>query len=161
MTTPANDVCPFGEGDASGSGCIKRPGHDGEHSVTPGVVDSQVPHLVAPNPPSPYATADPNTRHLLPSLFGVPRPGTLAPTGCNRLAVVPAEGLRNADDGTFPLGICDTCITAFYAALRGQELSDDRPTTNCRECQSQTRHDGLCAMCRQDAHTTWSTEETP
>ncbi|NEB70267.1 hypothetical protein G3I39_24900 [Streptomyces fulvissimus] len=152
------DICPYGEGPASGSGCIKRTGHDGEHSVTPGIAETPAPDTAAPNPPSPYATADPNARHLLPGLFGAPRPGTLAPTGCNRLAVVPAEPLQTADDGTFPHGICDTCITAWYAALRGQELPDDRPTTNCRECQSQTRHDGLCAMCRQDAHTAKETQ---
>ncbi|MFB8101327.1 hypothetical protein ACFC3O_00570 [Streptomyces sp. NPDC056007] len=112
---------------------------------------------IAPNPPSPYATADPNTRHLLPGLFGEPRPATLAPTGCDRLAVVPAEALRAAgDSNAFPPGICDTCIAAWYAALRGQELPDDRPTTDCRECQSQTRHDGLCALCRQDAHEEWT-----
>lgn len=39
MTTDlyANGVCPYGEGEASGSGCIKPAGHDGAHLVTPGV----------------------------------------------------------------------------------------------------------------------------
>jgi hypothetical protein len=29
--------CPYGEGQNSGSGCIKPVGHDGPHVVTPGV----------------------------------------------------------------------------------------------------------------------------
>lgn len=33
----ANGMCPYGEGEASGSGCIKPAGHDGVHLVTPGV----------------------------------------------------------------------------------------------------------------------------
>lgn len=32
-----DDLCPYGEGEASGSGCIKPDGHDGPHIVTPGV----------------------------------------------------------------------------------------------------------------------------
>ncbi|MEU8101662.1 hypothetical protein [Streptomyces rubiginosohelvolus] len=44
MTQPqtdpyANGVCPFGEDEAPGSGCIKPKGHDGAHLVTPGDVD--------------------------------------------------------------------------------------------------------------------------
>jgi hypothetical protein len=111
-----------------------------------------------PNPYSPYATADPNTRHLLPSFifFGPPQPGSLAPTGCERLAVVPDSPLTAASEGNaFPPGICETCIAAWDAALRGEELPDDRPAEDCRECGSSTRHDGLCAMCRQDEHDTW------
>lgn len=109
-----------------------------------------------PNPHSPYATAEPSVRHLLPGLSGPPTSGNLAPTGCNRLAVVPGEPLRAApDDNTFPPGMCDTCLAAWYASHLGEELPDDRPATDCRECESRTRHDGLCAMCRQDAHETW------
>jgi hypothetical protein len=116
---------------------------------------------VTPNPFSPYATADPNTRHLLPGFtFASPQLGHLAPTGCNRLAVVPTSPLRTAsEDNTFPPGICETCIAAWYAAQRGEELRDDRPLVDCRDCGSLTRHDGLCAMCRQDEHEAWWARE--
>ncbi|MET9056179.1 hypothetical protein ABZW50_34145 [Streptomyces bacillaris] len=35
----ADGICPYGEGRAPGSGCIKPKGHDGAHLVTPGDVD--------------------------------------------------------------------------------------------------------------------------
>lgn len=114
-----------------------------------------------PNPFSPYATADSTVCHLLPGLtFAPPRPGHLVPTGCNRLAVVPSGPLNTASEGnTFPPGICDACLAAWHASLLGEELPEDRSTTDCRECDGPTRHDGLCAMCRQEAHETWWARE--
>lgn len=32
----ANGICPYGEDQAPGSGCIKPAGHDGAHLITPG-----------------------------------------------------------------------------------------------------------------------------
>lgn len=114
---------------------------------------------IAPNPYSPYANADANTRHLIPnvSLFARPRPGVLAPTGCLRLSVVPEEPLRTVgDDGNaFPPGMCDDCVKAFHAAMAGDDYLDDRPAGECRECDSLTHHDGLCALCRQEKHEEW------
>lgn len=109
---------------------------------------------IAPNPHSPYADADPNSRHLFPSyaFFGAPTPGGLATTGCERLAVVPEEPLKDAADGILPDGLCPACL----AAMRGEELPEDvRPVTDCRSCDSSTYHDGLCAMCRMEAHEAW------
>ncbi|MFG2372590.1 hypothetical protein ACGFY9_14065 [Streptomyces sp. NPDC048504] len=116
-----------------------------------------MPDRLDPNPHSPYATAAPDVRHLLPGFCGKPSPGQLAPTGCNRLAVVPAEGLRTVgDDGdTFPAGICDTCIAAWYASHRGKELPDGRVATDCTECGSATLHGEWCALCRQEKHEAW------
>lgn len=110
---------------------------------------------IAPNPYSPYADADPNVRHIFPtiSFFGMPDPGTLTPTGCERLAVVPEETLRAADEGDeLPDGLCPACL----AAMRGEELPEDaRPVAQCRECEAWTDHDGLCAVCRQEKHEQW------
>lgn len=111
---------------------------------------------IAPNPHSPYADADPNYRHIFAAFtfFGDPHPGGLVPTACERLAVVPEEPLRdaNAGDGTLPDGLCPACL----AAMRGEELPEDiRPVTDCRECESRTEHDGLCALCRQEKHEAW------
>lgn len=36
---PGKSFCPFGEGKADGSGCLKPAGHDGPHIVTPGVTE--------------------------------------------------------------------------------------------------------------------------
>ncbi|MFE6126771.1 hypothetical protein ACFQ6Q_00640 [Streptomyces sp. NPDC056437] len=112
---------------------------------------------IAPNPHSPHATADPNTRHMIPSfIFAAPVPGVLALTGCNRLAVVPSEPLQTAgEEAAFPPGMCDDCIAAWHAVQRGEELADDRPLTDCTSCESPTRHGKLCALCAQDAHDEW------
>ncbi|MFG3090652.1 hypothetical protein ACGGAI_23810 [Streptomyces antibioticus] len=111
---------------------------------------------VAPNPYSPYADADPLYRHLipvlLPSLFGEPAPGTLAATGCGRMAVVPDEPLRFVDeqDGPLPAGVCPACITAMTDGTTPPYAASD-----CRRCESSTRHNGLCAQCRQEQHADW------
>lgn len=106
---------------------------------------------IEPNPPSPFADADPQYRHIFPSpvFFPPPRPGVLALAGCDRMAVVPSESLRDAAAGELPDGLCPGCL----AAMRGEELpADARPVTDCRECGSRTDHDGLCVMCRMDGH---------
>lgn len=107
----------------------------------------------APSPYSPYATADPTTRHLFPLLFGPPpTAGTLLPTGCNGLAVVPDEPLEvdpAAED--LPAGLCTGCV----AAMRGLEVPDHRPLAECRNCAAPTRHNRLCAGCSNNAHQLW------
>lgn len=115
---------------------------------------------VTPNPASPYADADPAFRHMFPSLFGPPLPGHLAFAGCDRLAVVPPEMTETGPTArTLPDGLCPACL----AAMRGQEPPEDiRPVANCRACDATTDHDGLCAMCRMDAHDQWwTTRNTP
>lgn len=109
---------------------------------------------LAPNPHSPYADADPAFRHILPTfIFATdPTPGQLVLTGCERMAVVPEERLQSASDGVLPDGLCPACL----AYMRREELpADVRPTANCRECNCLTAHDGLCAVCRQEAHEQW------
>lgn len=112
---------------------------------------------IAPNPYSPYATADSNSRHLIDGFFGPPIPAGLIPTACERLAVVPDEPLNVAGIAgpSWPEGMCGECISAYDAQIAGREYVDDRPVTDCRECESQTRHDGLCALCRQEKHDAW------
>ena len=112
---------------------------------------------VAPNPYSPYATADPDSRHLIDGLFGPPEPGSLIPTACERLAVVPDEPLTAAGNAgpCWPEGICPECIRAYDAQMAGREYTDDRPVTDCRECEGRTAHDGLCAECRLEKHEAW------
>ncbi|MGQ4350491.1 hypothetical protein [Streptomyces sp. SAS_275] len=108
---------------------------------------------LTPNPHSPYADADPNHRHVISgtSFLGNPTPGGLIPTACERLAVVPEEPLRDAyQDATLPAGLCPDCVTV----MQGGDVPA-RPVTNCRECESLTAHDGLCALCRQEKHDAW------
>ncbi|WKD36542.1 hypothetical protein [Streptomyces xanthophaeus] len=107
---------------------------------------------LAPNPSSPFATADPNTRHLIATvpLFGQPRPGALVLVGCDHLAVVPTEPLTEAD-GTLPDGLCPACV----AAMNGEAESQEQPAGECRDCGLTTRHDGLCVLCRMEAHDEW------
>lgn len=110
---------------------------------------------VAPNPPSPYADADPATRHLfaVPAFLNNPlRPGTLYATACNRLAVVPETPVEVTDPEQLPDGLCPICVTAMRA---GAPLEDSRPTRACPQCDGTTRHDGLCAVCRMDEHDAW------
>lgn len=107
----------------------------------------------APNAYSPYADADPRYRHLfaVPALLPNPlRPGSLGPTGCDRLAVVP-EDPQEAPQ-SLPDGLCPLCAASYR---NGAPLGDSRPLWACRECGLTTRHDGLCAVCRTEAHDTW------
>lgn len=108
---------------------------------------------LTPNPSSPFATADSAARHLIPSVFGAPRPGTLALTGCDQLAVVPLEPLTDTAPGAqLPDGICHPCI----AAMNGDdEAGPEQPVSGCRECGINTRHVGMCALCRQEDHDEW------
>ncbi|MER8030670.1 hypothetical protein ABTZ78_17125 [Streptomyces bauhiniae] len=117
--------------------------------------------VVLPNPFSPYADADTLYRHLipviLPALFGEPKVGSLAPTLCDRQAVVPDEPLRDtADIAKLPDGICPACT----AALNGAD-TPTFPITNCTGCDARTHHNGLCAQCRQEKHKGWWTAPTP
>lgn len=115
---------------------------------------------VAPNPPSPFADADPQYRHLFAEMlpFGPPSPGVLALAGCDRLAVVP-DTLQTADpNGELPDGLCPACL----AVARGQEPpADVQPVSQCQTCESSTQHNGLCAMCRQEFHDVWVAGGSP
>uniref|UniRef100_UPI003F495B1E hypothetical protein n=1 Tax=Streptosporangium sp. CA-235898 TaxID=3240073 RepID=UPI003F495B1E len=121
---------------------------------------------VEPNAHSPHATADPASRHLLPSLsvFGRPIPGKLAPTGCERLAVVP-EGtlgdltvaLLSGDLAALPAGLCPVCITV----ATGRGVAERMAPQRCQECGGQSSQGELCALCRQELHDDWwPTRET-
>jgi hypothetical protein len=107
---------------------------------------------VPPNPYSPYADADPNYRHLFhsPVFFNDPAPGVLAPTVCERLAVVPELLIVTGLGRELPDGLCPACVTVMQG---GDEPR--HPVSDCRECESVTGHDGLCALCRQDKHEAW------
>lgn len=110
-------------------------------------------NTVAPNPYSPHADADPRYRHILPTpaSAGAPRPGSLLPTACDRLAVVPDEPLRLAGGAALPNGLCPACL----ARVRGQEPPVDiRPISTCA-CGLNTEHDGACVLCRQERHNAW------
>lgn len=110
---------------------------------------------LTPNPSSPFATAAPNVRHIFPTLmfFGDPKPGALALAGCDQLAVVPAEPLQDAATGaTLPDGLCPACV----AAMNGDEAAGpEQLVAECEECGISTRHNGMCALCRQEAHDEW------
>ncbi|MFJ5804834.1 hypothetical protein [Streptomyces sp. NPDC093093] len=112
---------------------------------------------LAPNPHSPYATAAPDVRHIIPTLvFGaLPTPGTLVAAGCDRLTVVPTEPLTNTAPGDpLPDGLCPDCITA----MNGGTLPDPGPARICTDCGLSTRHNGMCALCRMDAHDAWQAQ---
>ncbi|MFD7093357.1 hypothetical protein [Streptomyces xanthophaeus] len=114
---------------------------------------------LTPNPSSPFATAAPDVRHIAPTLLfaGAPRPGALILVGCDRLAVVPTEPLTETMPGApLPDGLCPDCVTAMNGDdLPALALSALEPTGPCRDCGVDTRHDGLCALCRMDAHDEW------
>ncbi|MEU4947685.1 hypothetical protein [Streptomyces lavendulae] len=116
---------------------------------------------LTPNPSSPFATADPNVRHIIltSALFGVPRPGALVLVGCDRLTVVPTEHLTaaNSTDGTLPDGLCEDCV----AEMQGAARATVQESSNCRECGLVTRHDGLCVLCRMEAHDEWWAQQQP
>jgi len=111
-------------------------------------------NAVPPNPYSPYATADPDTRHLfpIPPELGPPTPGTLLFAGCHGLAVVPDDPIE-IDPATeqLPHGLCMPCVDS----LRGLAHTDTRPLTDCRVCCHITRNNSLCATCRATAHHLW------
>ncbi|MGI5223552.1 hypothetical protein [Actinoallomurus sp. CA-142502] len=114
---------------------------------------------LTPNPYSPYADADPATRHLLPSLLGArPKPGGLCPAACGGLAVVPEGTLGDITDlinegrtAELPPGFCLTCL----AVATGREPEPPGTPGVCRECGERSSHGDLCALCRQDLHDAW------
>jgi hypothetical protein len=109
---------------------------------------------VAPNPYSPYATADLRLRHLFPSFFGPPTPGTLVWTGCDRLAVVPDAPPTEIFPGhSLPEGFCPACVEAMNS-----EGDDQRPLPSgqCADCGSGTVFDSLCGFCRMELHEEWA-----
>lgn len=110
---------------------------------------------VEPNPYSPFATADPNYRHIIPSpiFFPAAKPGVLVLTGCNELAVVPEE-LSDVNDsnGILQDGLCPACVSAMNS---GEEPAYTGSETSCGVCQSPTHRDGLCVLCRQSQHDEW------
>lgn len=114
---------------------------------------------ISPNPHSPYATADPNTRHLIPSLLGaLPKPGKLALTACDRMAVVPTEPLDDATDALrqgrhdqLPAGLCADCIGAASGELTPTPL----PATTCEDCGNRSTQGQYCTHCRLDLHEDW------
>lgn len=113
---------------------------------------------LTPNPSSPFATAAADTRHIFPSLFGNPEPGMLVLTGCDQLAVVPTEPLQETAPGaSLPDGLCPACVTAMNTNERPASGS----CTPCRECGLDTRQDGLCALCRMEAHDEWWAQQQP
>ncbi|GAA4209201.1 hypothetical protein GCM10022252_75370 [Streptosporangium oxazolinicum] len=107
---------------------------------------------VTPNAYSPYATADPTQRHVFASFFGAdPLPNVLALAGCEEFAVVPSEPLTDTDPDNPHAGLCLDCV----AAMRGKLRRAEGKVTDCRFCNMGTTHDGLCALCRQEAHDEW------
>lgn len=112
---------------------------------------------IAPNPFSPYANADPEYRHLIPSLFGIaPKAGVLALTACDRMAVVPEEPLTDATDALDAgAGLLDRlCPSCVAVAQSGDRPIPPRPN-ECRECGSLGSQGVICALCRQELHDAW------
>ncbi|MGW6502933.1 hypothetical protein [Nonomuraea angiospora] len=110
---------------------------------------------VEPNPYSPYATAAADVRHLfaVPSwLMASPRPGTLTPTGCGELAVVPEAPIKIEPGEPLPEGVCPTCVSARNADVVVTPTLTD---ADCQECGLRTAHGALCALCRSLLHDYW------
>jgi hypothetical protein len=107
---------------------------------------------LAPNPHSPYASADPNWRHILPTpiFFPRPTPGVLAAAACGLMAVVPDDLIETRPGAPLPAGVCPDC-----AAVMQGGAPPERPSSLCGECGSATWHGDLCALCRQDKHEQW------
>ena len=122
-----------------------------------------MPETVAPNPYSPYATADPERRHIIPvpallaDLGARPAPGALATTACGQLAVVPADVVLVEPGAAFPAIACPPCLEAM-AADRIDE--PPREIELCPECDRPTPY-GLCIICRQERHDQWWAERHP
>ncbi|WP_200302258.1 hypothetical protein [Streptomyces adelaidensis] len=112
---------------------------------------------VPPNPYSPYATAHPTERHLFRTLGGPPTPGALTHTGCDRLAVVPEETIElDPTAEELPEGLCATCV----ACMRGLVVTVTKTETDCLNCGLSNIQNGLCAVCRAEAHQLWTLTRT-
>jgi hypothetical protein len=117
---------------------------------------------IAPNPHSPYASANPDVRHIFPSpiFFPAPTPGVLAPAACNLMAVVPDELIETQPGAPLPDGLCADCVTVMQGGK-----PPTHPSSDCGECGSATWHGELCALCRQEKHDEWwptrNAEEQP
>jgi hypothetical protein len=109
---------------------------------------------IAPNPYSPYATAAAGVRHILPAPFLAhdPVPGTLAPTACGDLAVVPDAPVEVHPGEDMPDGACRYCVDVMNGAAL---VLRTRQSARCATCGQWTPHDGKCALCRQSDHATW------
>ncbi|MEX3206041.1 hypothetical protein [Streptomyces acidiscabies] len=115
---------------------------------------------LTPNPHSPYADANPDVRHIFPSpiFFPTAKPGVLALTACEGMAVVPEEMTQTAPGAELPEGLCPDCVTVMQGGRPPK-----RPSSKCGECGSATWHGELCALCRQEKHEAWwpTREEQP
>lgn len=120
---------------------------------------------LSPNPFSPYADADPNYRHLVPSLFGAaPESGVLAVAACGGMAVVPEGTLGDATDALregrlddLPEGLCPNCLAV--ATGEGIEAGKHVSPGTCSECGDRTLHGTCCALCRQELHDQWQVSQ--
>lgn len=114
---------------------------------------------VTPNPYSPFATADPSLRHIIPVLRllnAAPIAGGLSTTGCGQLAVVPADVIEVRPGHPFPAIACRACIAAMNADRIDNPAAERLP---CSNCESLTPYPGLCILCRQERHDAWWTEQ--
>ncbi|MEV7389589.1 hypothetical protein [Streptomyces sp. NPDC091215] len=107
---------------------------------------------LTPNPTSPYATANPQFRHLfaVPVFFPAPTPGALLPTACEAMAVVGDEVTETQPGAELPDGLCPLCV----AVMNGGQ-APARQASECGECGTGTWHGALCALCRQEKHEAW------
>jgi hypothetical protein len=114
-------------------------------------IPSEAPRL-GPNPYSPYASASPDYRHILPVpvFFPRPEPGVLAATACDLMAVVPDDLIETRPGAPLPAGVCPDC-----AAVMQGGAPPERPSSLCGECGSATWHGDLCVLCRQENHERW------
>lgn len=113
---------------------------------------------IAPNPPSPYADADPQYRHLIPSFFGLgSEPGVLAVAACGYMVVAPEQQREALNFRDLPDGICPQCIDEATGKL--EETGPHGRLHNCTRCSLSTRHEDICALCRQQLHDEWRAEQ--
>jgi hypothetical protein len=93
---------------------------------------------IAPNPHSPYASANPDVRHIFPSpiFFPAPTPGVLAPAACNLMAVVPDELIETQPGAPLPDGLCADCVTVMQGGnpSRTSAASSASPPGSPRCC---------------------------
>lgn len=107
---------------------------------------------IAPNPHSPYATANPQYGHIfaVPAFLPAPKPGGLLPTACEAMAVVGKDVIETWPGAELPEGLCPLCA----AVMNGGE-PPARTSSECKDCDAATWHGELCAVCRQEKHEAW------